>query len=79
MLYLHKNAIIKCAILKNVRIHNIIVYRNSILAISIKHLGLPKCTVSKLTCFPQMDSVIRHNDKCNNSLKDLLSCVIPPP
>ena len=35
-----------------------------VLAISSKHLGLPKCNqqVSKLTCFFNMDSDIRQND-----------------
>ena len=36
-----------------------------VLAISSKHLGLPKCNQqeSKLTCFFNMDSGIRQNDR----------------
>lgn len=47
----------------NVRIHFIIIQSYSILAISMKHLGLPKCVVSKLTCFRKNDSGLRQNDK----------------
>ena len=62
VLYLNGDDISKSVILTDVRIHLIIVQRYSILAISMKHLGLPKCIVSKLTCFPKMDSGIRQND-----------------
>ena len=54
-------------ILTDVRIHLIIIQRYSILAISMKHLGLPKCIVSKLTCFFKMYSGI-----CQNNNKDVI-------
>ncbi len=56
MLYYNGDDNIKCVILTDVRIHLIIIQRYSILVNSLKHLGLPKCIVSKHTCFPKMDS-----------------------
>jgi hypothetical protein len=40
---LNGDEIIKCVILTDVRIHLLIIRRYKILAISLKHLGLPKC------------------------------------
>ncbi len=65
MLYYNRDGITKGVIVTDVRIYLIIVQRYSILAISLKHLGFPKCIESEITCFPKIDSDIRQNDKSN--------------